>query len=102
DGIRDFHVTGVQTCALPICFSNGLIELKLRQLFECELIDKVVLSTNDDEILEYASSLAEDRLILHKRADHLASSKTSTDELVAQIGRASCRERAGIGWGRLG
>src|SRR5690606_41035370 len=20
DGIRDFHVTGVQTCALPICF----------------------------------------------------------------------------------
>src|SRR5690606_40576625 len=27
DGIRDFHVTGVQTCALPIChrlFGNGL------------------------------------------------------------------------------
>src|SRR5690606_39286028 len=24
DGIRDFHVTGVQTCALPICSSpNG-------------------------------------------------------------------------------
>src|SRR5690606_40112711 len=22
DGIRDFHVTGVQTCALPIYFSN--------------------------------------------------------------------------------
>src|SRR5207302_9694548 len=22
DGIRDFHVTGVQTCALPICFSH--------------------------------------------------------------------------------
>src|SRR5690606_40742361 len=21
DGIRDFHVTGVQTCALPICFN---------------------------------------------------------------------------------
>src|SRR5690606_39646807 len=21
DGIRDFHVTGVQTCALPICFT---------------------------------------------------------------------------------
>src|SRR5207302_2145083 len=27
DGIRDFHVTGVQTCALPICYrevSSGL------------------------------------------------------------------------------
>src|SRR5690606_39856986 len=23
DGIRDFHVTGVQTCALPICCSDG-------------------------------------------------------------------------------
>src|SRR5690606_39895740 len=22
DGIRDFHVTGVQTCALPICYFN--------------------------------------------------------------------------------
>src|SRR5690606_40767800 len=22
DGIRDFHVTGVQTCALPICFHS--------------------------------------------------------------------------------
>src|SRR5436309_6092754 len=24
DGIRDFHVTGVQTCALPICDDLGL------------------------------------------------------------------------------
>src|SRR5690625_1618096 len=23
DGIRDGHVTGVQTCALPICFGDG-------------------------------------------------------------------------------
>src|SRR5690606_16134309 len=24
DGIRDFHVTGVQTCALPICYSRRI------------------------------------------------------------------------------
>src|SRR5690606_13721101 len=24
DGIRDFHVTGVQTCALPICLRGGI------------------------------------------------------------------------------
>src|SRR5690606_41093877 len=24
DGIRDFHVTGVQTCALPICSDGAL------------------------------------------------------------------------------
>src|SRR5690606_29790420 len=27
DGIRDFHVTGVQTCALPICDTPGLAGL---------------------------------------------------------------------------
>src|SRR5690606_40065897 len=27
DGIRDFHVTGVQTCALPICPSNPFISI---------------------------------------------------------------------------
>src|SRR5690606_40572774 len=26
DGIRDFHVTGVQTCALPILYSAGLLD----------------------------------------------------------------------------
>src|SRR5690606_40818261 len=25
DGIRDFHVTGVQTCALPICAALGAV-----------------------------------------------------------------------------
>src|SRR5690606_39992609 len=27
DGIRDFHVTGVQTCALPILSNAGIIQL---------------------------------------------------------------------------
>src|SRR5207302_4969233 len=26
DGIRDFHVTGVQTCALPISGSRGVVQ----------------------------------------------------------------------------
>src|SRR5690606_40598071 len=29
-GIRDFHVTGVQTCALPICFARVPEEVKRR------------------------------------------------------------------------
>src|SRR5690606_11803745 len=29
DGIRDFHVTGVQTCALPICFGCALNPLHI-------------------------------------------------------------------------
>src|SRR5437016_11773048 len=38
DGIRDWSVTGVQTCALPIC--DGLVELALQGLQPVvELID---------------------------------------------------------------
>src|SRR5690606_41206132 len=29
DGIRDFHVTGVQTCALPICKDNYPVDREL-------------------------------------------------------------------------
>src|SRR5690606_40457605 len=33
DGIRDFHVTGVQTCALPICdLGSGELLLRSHQL----------------------------------------------------------------------
>src|SRR5690606_39848511 len=31
DGIRDFHVTGVQTCALPICAGVQLGQLQEQQ-----------------------------------------------------------------------
>lgn len=61
----------------------GLIEIKLRQLLEADGIDEVVLSTNDETILEYASSLQTAKLKLHKRRGDLSSSQTSTDQLVA-------------------
>src|SRR5690606_14768061 len=31
DGIRDFHVTGVQTCALPICYLNDRGDIVKRE-----------------------------------------------------------------------
>ncbi len=61
---------------------NGLIELKLKQLLESRSIDEIVLSTNDEEILEFASSLNQKKIRIHKRIDELSSSKTSTDALV--------------------
>src|SRR5690606_40839088 len=39
DGIRDFHVTGVQTCALPIwslCYVDDLVEGILRLVLSAE------------------------------------------------------------------
>jgi CMP-N-acetylneuraminic acid synthetase len=63
-------------------FAHGLIEIKLGQLLACPEIDRVVLSTNDEEILDYARSISTPRLTLHRRDEHLATSATSTDALV--------------------
>jgi CMP-N-acetylneuraminic acid synthetase len=64
-------------------YEHGLIQIKLRQLLASELIDEVVLSTNDADILAYAEALQDSRLRLHHRVDELACSATSTDQLVA-------------------
>lgn len=62
---------------------HGLIELKLKQLSYSKLVDEVVLSTNDVDILEYAEQLGLSKLRVHRRAEHLCSSETSTDDLVS-------------------
>ena len=64
-------------------FQHGLIEIKLKQLIEAQHIHQIYLSTNDEEILDYAASLNEPKIALHKRAEELSSSQTSTDQLVA-------------------
>jgi len=61
---------------------NGLIELKLSQLIQSQLIDEICLSSNDEEILDYAASLNLKKIKLHYRCDSLSSSKTSTDQLI--------------------
>lgn len=62
--------------------AHGLVEIKLGQLLGCAAIDHVVLSTNDDEIIDFAQGLDAPRLTIHRRAEHLSSSATSTDDLV--------------------
>jgi CMP-N-acetylneuraminic acid synthetase len=64
-------------------FKNGLIDIKLKQLIEAKNIDAIYLSTNDDEILDFAASLNNPKIILHKRIEELSSSQTSTDQLVS-------------------
>ncbi|MFC5739252.1 cytidylyltransferase domain-containing protein [Sinirhodobacter huangdaonensis] len=62
---------------------HGLIEIKLRQLLGAERVEAVHLSTNDDEILDFAATLGAGKIIPHKRCEKLSSSSTSTDDLVA-------------------
>lgn len=61
---------------------KGLIEIKLHQLIEVQAIEKIVLSTNDNEIIEYAKSLNCHKIQIHERIEELSTSQTSTDQLV--------------------
>lgn len=61
---------------------NGLIEIKLKQLLACDLIDTIVLSTNDSRVQGYAEDLKDERVVVHERSEDLSSSKTSTDTLI--------------------
>jgi CMP-N-acetylneuraminic acid synthetase len=61
---------------------KGLIAIKLNQLVQVKAISNIVLSTNDEEILEYAKTLNNSKIKIHKRVESLSTSETSTDDLV--------------------
>ncbi len=61
----------------------GLLQIKIRQLLSSTLISKIVLTTNDLDIITYIKSLGNPRVVLHLRDQALASSSTSTDLLVS-------------------
>ena len=68
--------------------SGGLVELKLNQLIACEAIDAIVVSTNDPSVMAVAQRLAREGskpLTVASRPEHLASSSTPTDALVAHV-----------------
>src|SRR5690606_40716709 len=73
DGIRDFHVTGVQTCALPILIMSPSRATSSR-FSPLRTLDRLDVAREGDMIEIRASA----RSFLHNQV---------------QIGRASCRER---------
>jgi CMP-N-acetylneuraminic acid synthetase len=64
-------------------FKHGLVQIKLAQLLTCDQVDHIFLSTNDEEIIQYGLSLNAQKLSIHQRAEHLSSSSTITDTLIA-------------------
>lgn len=63
---------------------GGLVEIKLKQLLNVSLIDKIILSTNDPEVIAIAKGI-DKRIIIDERPEHLATSETSTDDLINYV-----------------
>ncbi|MDS3859248.1 acylneuraminate cytidylyltransferase family protein [Thermosynechococcaceae cyanobacterium BACA0444] len=68
-------------------FNHGLIEIKINQLANVDLIDTIVLSTNDNTIIEFAKTLSLEKLVIDKRDDSLCASQTRTDDLIHYVSK---------------
>ena len=64
---------------------GGLLRIKLEQLLTCKKIDKIYLSSNDDEVLKIGSAMHDNRIIVSKRPDYLCQSSTSTDDVIRYV-----------------
>jgi CMP-N-acetylneuraminic acid synthetase len=67
---------------------GGLIQIKMEQLLSCPEIDRIVVSTDDLKVMDIADNSAkayDKEVSILERPAHLASSDTSTDELIAYI-----------------
>src|SRR5690606_40498551 len=98
--IRDFHVTGVQTCALPIS-RLARDELTGAEVPRVELgfVEGVESPARDrGEVERGGSEAAQVAHLRHEPRDHLALACAPLGVVREETGRASCRERASIWW----
>jgi len=64
---------------------GGLTFIKISQLLKVKKIYKIIISTNDQEVKNIALSFKDKRIIIDDRPEHLASSSTSTDDLIRYV-----------------
>src|SRR5690606_39761306 len=102
DGIRDFHVTGVQTCALPILPLAGCSpdDSANTPAPKAEGPPEVGVVTLKSQRITFTTELP-GRTV----APVIAQIRPQVNGIIKkqQIGRASCRERVervGVGWSR--
>ena len=64
---------------------GGLLSIKLKQLLACTTIDSIVVSSNDERVLDFSHKIKDSRIIVDDRPDHLGSNTTTTDELIKYV-----------------
>src|SRR5690606_39796840 len=93
DGIRDFHVTGVQTCALPICWLHRSRSSYAERVESCRPttcpLPPTSSSRSADEDVPAAEAVRSDRVGLSADRNIPSGGPPGT----SKIGRASCREK---------
>ncbi|HDY7933229.1 TPA: acylneuraminate cytidylyltransferase family protein [Vibrio vulnificus] len=67
--------------------NGGLLAIKMEQLMAVKELDRIILSSNDPRVLDFASNYKDERLIIDERSDHLGSNETTTDELISYVPR---------------
>src|SRR5690606_39571811 len=92
DGIRDFHVTGVQTCALPISMRR-----RTRPMTGVLLLHTLLITSTFASAAEPPPARRGFQAAHHLGMSFPAGKATDA----AEIGRASCRERGETGGGAV-
>lgn len=64
---------------------GGLTFIKISQLLNSKMADKIIISSDDDEVKKIALSFNSDKIIVDDRPSALAQSDTSTDELIKYV-----------------
>ena len=62
--------------------SGGLTEIKISQLLETKYIEQIIVSTDDPKVMKICERFENSRILLVRRDPALATSTTSTDDLV--------------------
>lgn len=64
---------------------GGLLRIKLEQLLQVSEIDEIILSSDDEEVLQIGASFHDTRIKPLPRPSHLCQSSTTTDELIRYV-----------------
>ena len=64
---------------------GGLCRIKLEHLVKCTLVDTILVSTNDLEVVKITNSFNSKKIKIVLRPDELASSDASTDDLIKYV-----------------
>ena len=65
--------------------NGGLCAIKIKQLLKSNLIEDIFVSTNDPHVINISNKLNSSRIRVRVRSDELASSSTSTDDLIKYV-----------------